>query len=533
MTRVIEADVCIIGSGITAAMVAEKLTDERQCSVVVVEAGDEFDPLTARPALRRRFLDYGESPWRNDHIAGTEVAGQQSRSMVVGGLAMHWGGVTPRWSPEDFRIKSLYGIHEDWPIAYDDLDPFYQEAEERLGIAGEQGPPDLDPRGKPFPQPALPLTWGLSQLKRWAADAGIATWSQPSAKNAVPWRGRPACCRNDTCFPICPIGAKYSPDFTWNALRHSGRVQLLSRTVVRRLDAAAGSDRIERAQAVSRDHPGEPIEFRARTFVVAAGYLWSPHLLLLSRSARHPNGMANRSGLVGKYLCGHRNVSAYVSVPFALYPGTNEQHSLVTKQFMRHRTGGPRYLRHDLRIWESDVGQEPRIRGDGGKLLLGDDLLADWRRRAATGTARVRSYYDVIPDRSSDLTLDGARRTPWGDPAPRLAWRDAPVSKELRGASEQHLRELFEHLARAGNGRVLSTGTDSFQDHPAGGCRMGADPAQSVTDSWGRSHDHENLFIVGAPTCVSASSANGTLTFAALSLRSASAIGRVFPARAT
>lgn len=533
MTRVVESDVCIIGSGITAAMVAEKLSDERQCSIVVVEAGDECDPLTTRPALRRRFLDYGESPWRNDHIDGTDVPGQQSRSMMVGGLAMHWGGVTPRWAPEDFRIKSLYGIHEDWPISYDDLDPFYQEAEERLGIAGEQGPPELDPRGKPFPQPALPLTWGLDRLRRWAADAGIATWSQPSAKNAVPWRGRPACCRNDTCFPVCPIGAKYSPDFTWNALRKSGRVQLLSRTVIRQLMVAPGSDRIERAVGVSRDRPGDPVEFLARTFVVAAGYLWSSHLLLMSRSSRHPEGLANRSGLVGKYLCGHRNVSAQVALPIPLYPGTNDQHSLVSKQFMRHRTGGPHYLRHDLRIWESDVGQEPRLRAEGGKLMLGDDLLADWRRRTATGTARVRAYYDVIPDRASELTHDSARRTPWGDPMPRLSWRDAPVSRELRGQSEQHLRDLFERMARVGNGRVLSTASDSFQDHPAGGCRMGADPMHSVTDAWGRTHDHENLFVVGAPTCVSASSANGTLTFAALSLRSGAAIGRGLPARAS
>jgi quinoprotein glucose dehydrogenase len=531
VTRVVETDVCIIGSGISAAMVAEKLADERRCSIVVVEAGDESDPLSARPALRRRFLDYGESPWRNDHLDGMAAAGQQSRSMQVGGLAMHWGGVTPRWSPEDFRIKSLYGVHDDWPISYDDLDPFYQEAEDRIGVAGEQGPKELDPRGKPFPQPALPLSYGLAQLKQWAASAGVATWSQPSAKNAVPYRGRPACCRNDTCFPVCPTGAKYSPDFTWNALRAAKRIELLPRTVVRRLEVAPDGRRVERAVAVSRDRPSEPIEFRAKTFVVAAGYLWSSHLLLVSRSTRFPEGLANRSGLVGKYLCGHRNVSGFIALPLMLYPGTNEQHSLVTKQFMRHRTGGPHYLRHDLRIWESDAGQRPRVRGDGGKLLLGDALLADWRRRTAAGTTRVRCYYDVIPDRASELTLAAARRTPWGDPAPVLAWRDAPVSRDGRGPNEQHLRELFDSLAKAGNGRVLSTRSDEFQDHPAGGCRMGTDPAASVTDGYGRTHDHENLFVVGAPTCVSASCANGTLTFAALSLRAASAIGNSFPGR--
>lgn len=532
MTKVVEADVIIVGSGISAAMVAEKLVDERRCTVVVVEAGDESDPLATRAALRRRHLDYGESPWLKDHLEGYDVRGMQSRSMQVGGLAMHWGGVTPRFSPEDFHIKSMFGVHEDWPLSYEDLDPFYQEAEERIGIAGEQGPPELDPRGRPFPQPALPLSYNLALLKSWAASAGITTWSQPSAKNSIPHRGRPACCRNDTCFPSCPIGAKYSPDFTWNALRKAAQVELLTRTVVRRLECSADGKRIERAVAVSRDRPGEPIELRAKTFVVAAGFLWSAHLLLCSGGSRFPSGIANRSGLVGKFLCGHRNVSAFVSLPIELFPGINEQHSLVTKQFMRR--GDPaHYLRHDLRIWESAAGQEPRLKSDDGKVLLGDAFLAEWRRRTAAGSARVRAYYDVLPDRGSELTLDPTRKTPWGDPMPRLVWRDSPVSASLRAPTEAAIKALFEKMARAGNGKIFSTRVDEFQDHPAGGCRMGSDPAASVTDSWGRTHDHENLFVVGAPTAVSASCANGTLTFSALALRSAAEIGRGFPPRAS
>ena len=529
--RVVEADVVIIGSGISAAMVAEKLADERNCKIVVVEAGDESDPLPTRAGLRRRFLDYGESPWRNDHLDGYDVAAMQSRSMQVGGLAMHWGGVTPRFSPEDFRIRTVFGIYDDWPISYDDLEPFYQEAEERIGVAGEQGPAELDPRSKPFPQPALPLSYNLALLQRWAAKAGVPMWSQPSAKNSVRYQDRPACCRNDTCFPACPIGAKYSPDFTWNALRRSGRVELLTRTVVRRLDCDPGSARVASAVAVSRDRPAEPLELRAGTFVVAAGYLWSSHLLLGSRSSRFPDGLANRSGNVGKYICGHRNINAFVSLPMELYPGLNEQHSLVSKQFMRSGAA-PRYIRHDLRVWESTAGQSPRLRDADGKLLLGDALLADWRQRAAVGSARVRSYYDVLPDRGSEITLDPARRTPWGDPLPRLSWRDAKESAELRLLTEARITELFDHLAKVGGGKVVSSRVDDFQDHPAGGCRMGAKPETSVTDGWGRTHDHENLFVVGAPTCVSASCANGTLTFAALSLRSAAEIGRAFPSRA-
>jgi quinoprotein glucose dehydrogenase len=144
----------------------------------------------------------------------------------------------------------------------------------------------------------------------------------------------------------------------------------------------------------------------------------------------------------------------------------------------------------------------------------------------------VRAYYDVLPARNSELTLDAARRNPWGDPLPRLQFRDSDTARELRGETEAAIRTLFTNMARAGNGQLLSARTDNFQDHPAGGCRMGSDPANSVVDSWGRTHDHENLFIPGAPSCVTASCANGTLTFVALGLRSAEKIATGFPRRA-
>jgi len=525
MRRVVESDICIVGSGITAAMVADKLSRTTTATIVVVEAGDDTIPLSRRPSLRERFMRYGENPWGSDHLDAYEIEGPlQSRSMQVGGLAMHWGGVTPRFSPEDFRQRSVAGVGTDWPISYDDLEPAYQEAEALLGVAGEQGPAEMDPRAKPFPLPALPLTYNLGLLKEWAAKAGIAMWSQPSAKNSVPYAGRPACCRNDTCTPVCPIGAKYSPDFTWSALRRANRIQLLTRTLVRRLVLDPSTKRVTHGIAVDRDRPGTPVEFHAKQFVIAAGYVWSSHLLLLSAQPGAESGLANRSGLVGKYLTGHRNVQGYVNLPLRLYPGMNGQHSLLSKQFMRKPSG--KYLRHDLRLWESEVGRGARLRDDSGALMLGDEILQDWRRRTQTGVARVRAYYDVIPDRSSELSLDATRKNAWGDPLPKLALRDAPESAALRGYSEDTIKALFTDMARAGGGEVARTSVDNFQDHPAGGCRMGGDPNTSVVDSHGRTHDHENLFVVGAPTCVSGSCANATLTFCALALRSAGEIAR-------
>lgn len=527
--RVIETDICIIGSGITAAMMAEKLVNERKVHVVVVEAGGTSGPLAERYERRRRWQAYGETPWPRDHIDDQNALGTAygfSPSMNVGGLAMHWGGVTPRYSPEDFHVRSLYGVGDDWPISYEDLDPFYQEAEERIGISGEQGPPELDPRGKPFPMPALPLSYNLQQLKDWTAKAGIPMWSQPSAKNSVPYQGRGVCQRCDSCYPICPTGAKYSPDFTFDALVRDGRIALHTNTLVRRLHTDARG-RITHASANATSGPERETEYRAKHFVLAAGFTWSPHLLLLSKSARYPDGLANRSGLVGKYLCGHRNVAAQIRLPLQIFPGINAQHSLVTKKFMRPGKLD-KYLRHDLRVWESAYGSEPRLRDDKGEVLFGDAMLADWRTRAKAGVARVRGYYDVLPDKHSELTLDASAKNRWGDPMPHLQFRDAPESVALRGHSEDSLRALFREMARVGDGQVISnesSANDIGQEHPGGGCRMGSNPETSVVDGFGRAHDHENLVIAGAPTNVTASCCNGTLTFAALGLRAASALG--------
>src|SRR5262249_52168478 len=148
------------------------------------------------------------------------------------------------------------------------------------------------------------------------------------------------------------------------------------------------------AQAVDRRRRGEPVEFRAGTFVLAAGYTWTPHLLLLSSSTRFPAGLANSSGLVGRFMAGHAFLGGQIEINASLYPGMNEQHSLISREFFRCRPDAPLYVRHDLRLWESAAGRGPQLRGDDGRLLLGDALLADWRGRTKRGAVRVRAYYD-------------------------------------------------------------------------------------------------------------------------------------------
>jgi quinoprotein glucose dehydrogenase len=330
---------------------------------------------------------------------------------------------------------------------------------------------------------------------------------------------------------MCPIGARYSPDYTFRDLADAGRIELVPRTVVRRLVTETGSERISHAIALDRDRPDEPVEIHAKTFVVASGYVWSSHLLLMSADARHPNGLANGSGLVGRYLSGHRFVTGMAEIPEKLYPGLNSRSSLVSKKFMR-ADRGDWYVRHDLRIWESPAGNEARLKDDGGRVLLGDEVLEDWQRRSEKGVARLRAYYDVLPDRESRLTLDATARTPWGDPLPRLEFRDDALSAELRPRTEARIQSVFEEVVRAGGGKLLSVRTSDEKDHTGGGCRMGADPATSVTDAFGRTHGHENLFVVGAPTMVTTGCANSAPTLGALGLRAVTQIGRDFPSRA-
>ena len=138
----------------------------------------------------------------------------------------------------------------------------------------------------------------------------------------------------------------------------------------------------------------------------------------------------------------------------------------------------------------------------------------------------MRGYYDVIPDRESRIDLDPALTNAFGDSMPRLGFVDAAVSVELRRHTEDTIRDRFREVVEAGGGELFSGGESSLYDHPGGGCRMGDDPATSVVDSFGRAHDHENLFVVGAPTIVSSGCANGTLTFSALALRSAEEMAR-------
>jgi quinoprotein glucose dehydrogenase len=405
------------------------------------------------------------------------------QTMCVGGRATHWGAETPRYSPEDFRGRSLTGVGEDWPITYEDLAPYYEEAERRLGVASKPSEEGSD----------------LRRFQEWAAGAGIEAVPTPRAMSE---------------------GRAYSPVPTIERLSRRGRVRLATDTLIRRLELEAGTDRVARATGTVVGS-GEEVSVSASHFLLAGSYVWTPHLLLLSANSRFPAGLANGSGLVGRYITGHPEQFAVFDMPERLYPGS----SLFSRQFLTPpRKGSP--TRFGLYLYAFSMG--PRVRGADGRILLGDEILDDLRKQRTS--VSFKSYLSVTPSPESRLVLDRKRRNRWGDPLPTVndfanrqalsVWDDPP----------ERLEAVVDRLRRHSTGQVGEV-VARLSLHPSGGCRMGVDPVTSVCDGFGRCHDHENLFILGAPTCVTGGCVNSTLTFVALALRSAAEVGKAFPRR--
>jgi quinoprotein glucose dehydrogenase len=518
-----ESDICIIGAGISAAMLAQKISELRPGTKInVVDAGQKLFDAENRYKYRERSLRYNENPWPGDFIEGQSAEGGISHTMAVGGQALHWGGTCNRFSREDLRLKSMFGLYYDWPMEWDDLERWYCEAEKRLGVSGEPSPFPEDKRSEPYPMKPIPTTYGMDRLREWGNKSGIPFQPTPQAKNTVAYGGRAACIRCGTC-DICPTGARYSPDYTFKQLLAEKKITLHDRTLIRKLVLHDTKNTVVAAQGVTGEQ-GEPVEYRAKIFAVASGYTWSSHLLLLSANSRFPQGIANKSGLVGKYMGGHAFIQAFVEMDADIIPNMNPSYGLISRQFFRPKPGEA-FVRHDLRLWEA-ARSAPRLRDENGKLLLSDEIVTDWRNRSKRGVARTRAYYDVHPAQNSELTLDASRKNKWGDAMPKISHRPDAASLARYDGTKKHVLEVFDGLAKNDNGKILRVNEGDYWDHPTGGCRMGTDPASSVTDSLGRTHDHENLFVVGAPTLPNAGCTNGTLTFVALTLRSAAAVAK-------
>jgi glucose dehydrogenase len=514
-----EADVCIIGAGVAGALVAYRL-GQAGVRTVVLEAGPRFDPAAAAERMVR--FQGGEDPWRSDwperdvfsSVGEVDYPLNDHRVRGVGGSTMHWIGYTPRFLASDFRMRTQYGLADDWPISYDDLEPYYQQAEIELGVAGAEDNPFASRRSGGYPLPGFPIGYDESMVVEAGERLGITFHTMPQARTSEAYRGRAACATYSLCR-ACPIRARYSADIHVELAEATGNVTVVPQAVVVSLEAD-GNRTVRRAIYRSRD--GVEHAVRAERFVLAAHAVESARLLLLSAQPGHEEGLANSSGVVGRYFMEHMGQFRLATLDRRLYPFRKGFVTILSQQFhdrpdrdrasgflLRGNAEGPR-AEGSIRAvalrsgnWGEAFAREVEARVDreyGRTMLLGSNA-------------------EPLPSPDNRVDLDPEMQDVFGYPAPRLRYALSDYERQGYADGDRHIHALADALGA----ESLSSPRNHFGSHHAGTCRMGSDRETSVVDGSLRAHDLDNLYIVGSANFVTLSLVNPTLSIAALALR--------------
>jgi glucose dehydrogenase len=526
----IEADVIIVGSGISGALLAARLADAG-VKVAILEAGARVD----RAQATQRFWDapikvpecpYPPSPQANHPISDDpdywyRQAGpdkfKSTYVKVVGGTTWHWLGTCLRLVPNDFRLSTAYGRGVDWPISYADLEPFYGQAEDEIGVSGDSDETLGSPRSTGYTMPAVPQTFLDKAYARALAGTQYEVRATPQGRNSADRDDRPACCGNASCIPICPIQAKY------DATVHLSRAEKRGAAIHAQTTATlveVGSDGRATAIRFKRWDGSEGIA-SGKVFVLAAHAIEIPRLLLKSRTSARPDGMANGSDQVGRNLMDHPAQLSWALAPTPVWPYRGP---LSTSGIENLRDGQFRQERPAFRIeigndgWSWPTGAPTAAAAELARQGLRGKALDVALRTQASRHIRLASLIEQLPDPENRVTLDPHETDVYGVPLPRLAYRlDAYVQAGLAAARVAHAK-IFDLL---GATEIQHRPAAEGAGHIIGTARMGNDPKTSVVDRDLRSHDHRNLFILGSAVFPTSATANPTLTIAALSLRAA------------
>jgi choline dehydrogenase-like flavoprotein len=527
------ADVIIVGSGVAGALLAAKLS-KAGIKVAVLEAGPKVDRVEAVQRYWDALIKVPEAPYpptpEADHPV-THDRGYWYRQSgpdefkstylkVVGGTTWHWLGTCVRYVPSDFHLKTAYGRGIDWPIGYDDLEAFYAEAEREIGISGDSSEPLGSPRSATFPMSAIPQTYLDRAFSTALQGTAYEVRPTPQARNSVERDGRPACCGSASCIPVCPVQAKY--DATVHLARaEANGAEIHDRTTA--IFVEVGGDRNVTAIRFKRPDGSEGRAI-GKGFVIAAHAIETPRLLLNSRSDATPQGVANGSDQVGRNLMDHPSQLSWALTNSPVWPYRGP---LSTSGIENLRDGPFRAERSAMRI---EIGNDGWSWPTGAPITLATDLvrsglhgkaLREALKDHASRHVRLASLIEQLPDPENRMMLDPNDRDMYGVPLPRIAYRiDDYVRAGLSAARAAHT-EIFEKL---GTSQVHHDPEFKGAGHIIGTARMGSDPKTSVVDSDLRSHEHRNLFVVGSAVFPTSSTANPTLTIAALSLR---AVGSV------
>lgn len=533
MAEPVRAQVVIVGAGVAGMLVAYRLA-QAGARVVVLEAGPPITRAEALTNYRNAVVRVPEAPYPDTPYAPRPTVADLEGYYVqegpvffkstyvrrVGGTTWHWLGTSLRHLPADFQMQTRYGVAVDWPISYDDLEPWYGLAEQELGVAGD-GKQDLgSPRTGEFPMQPLPLTYLDKQVALAANQLGYRVDPTPQARNSVTYDGRPPCCGSASCVPICPIGAKYDATVHVRKAQALG-VQVIDQAVVHFIEVNAEG----RVTGLRFKRPdGSEQRAEADLYVLAAHAIETPKLLLMSRTDALPNGVANRSDQVGRNLMDHPVQLSWALAREPLYPYRSPLENAGIETF---RDGDFRRERSAFRMaigedgW-SFPGTPPATLAT--QLIQqgyrGTALVAQMNAQVAR-QIRFANLVEQLPDPENRIVPAFDQLDAIGIPRPRLHYRLGDFVERAMAEARRVSEQVFQAM-----GATVIEHSEEHEGagHIMGTYRMGNDPNTSVVNADQRSHDHPNLFMVGSGVFPTVGTANPTLTLAALALRAAETI---------
>jgi glucose dehydrogenase len=524
MANNLSADVVVVGSGVAGSLVAHQLA-LAGASVIVLEAGPRLPrwrivenfrnaPAKADFATPYPSMPYAPHPQyspENGYLIQKGDYPYHSQYLrLVGGTTWHWAAATWRLLPSDFRLKTLYGVGRDWPYPYETLEPWYYAAEVQLGVSGPDTSIDLgSPRAKPYPMAQLPLSYLDTRFSDVLNANGFKVVPEPVARNSRPYDGRPTCCGNNNCMPICPIAAMYTGAVHAEKAEQAG-AQLVPQAVVYRIEPDAKGII---TTVHFRDPAGDTTRVTGKLFVLAANGIETPKLMLMSNTDKYPRGIGNSSDQVGRNLMDHPGTGVSFLANEALWPGRGpmEMTSIVN---LRDGPFRAEYAAKKLHLSNGvpTMGITAALLQKG---VTGAELDRQIRDRSAR-TLTINSFHEQLPEPQNRIVPSADHRDALGIPQPEIRYSINEYVKK----SAAHTHEAYARIAGLFGGTEV-TFDDRFasNNHIMGTTIMGNDPADSVVDADCRTHNHPNLYLATSGVMPSAASVNCTLTIAALALR--------------
>jgi len=509
-----KVDVAIVGAGASGSTFAAVMAKAGK-KVVVLEEGPDWQlkDLISSDIWGRRikpagapFLLEGKNPFGYAYQAG----------WGVGGAALHHFANFPRLLPDDFKIKSEHGRALDWPIDYKEVAPFYDKVATDIGMSGDAKAEEVwRPAGAPYPMPPMKtFPHGEVWLKGFAAN-GMRAVPAAVAMNSTAYKGRDACIYDGWCHVGCPTGALANPLVTYlgEARKAGAEVRALS-TVTRVLTNAQGT----KVTGVEYyDDKGERQVQEANVVVLAAWSAQNPRIMLNSASDKHPKGLANASGLLGKYIMSHfsSGTNALFDKDLQSYMGT------IGAQFMSYDRHGKTLNKDAFGGTFINCGSVSKTSGLGGFAnarldLYGADLHA-FMQKAARGFTRIGMSGEELPNIENRVEL-ASDKDRFGMPLGRIVHSYDQDAQGLWNANF----ELGQKIARATDAKEVWSARGNMPTiHLMGGTIMGTAASNSVVNSYGQTHELANLYVAGPGIFPTGGAVNPTYTIFALSLRGA------------